>query len=153
MRLRRIGLLWTLILCLLAAARANGTEFGFAGEGDGPSSSASAAPRAVGNSAHLIEAATAGSSATEPSTELLLLIGLALIGGASLIGEKIGSCGSSDEGENTGQTAILSRPTWIPHEPRTPSITRISTNARKGTAAIAPAQIQQVRRAPAKYGR
>jgi len=145
MRLRWIALLSTLILLRLpAAACANGTDFSFAVARGGLSFSTSIARRPAGTSAHLIEAVTAGSSATEPSTGLLLLIGLGLIGGASLLGLKIRHCASAEEAENTGETATLQRPAWTGHEQRTPSITRMSTKAKGRAAAMEPKQIQQL---------
>lgn len=130
MRLERIALLCMLILlCLSGAEPAECQNFSLAGTGGGASFSASIALRAVGNSANLIERAAAGSFLTEWSTGMLLIIGLALIGGASLIGTKIAPGSSADEAENTGETAIFSRPTWSPCEPHTPSITRMSTKA------------------------
>ena len=154
MRLERIALLCMLILlCLSGEEPAYCQNFSLAGAGGGSSFSASIALRAVGNSANLIETGAAGSFLTERSTGLLLLIGLALIGGASLIGTKIAPSSSADEAENTGETAIFSRPTWSPYEPPTPSITRVSKKANRGIAAMDSMQIQHFRRAPSNYGR
>ena len=154
MRLERIALFCILILLSSSGAQpADRQNFSLADAGGGSSFSAGIALRAVGNSANLIETAVAGSFLTEWSTGLLLLIGLALIGGASLIGTKIAPCSSADEAENTGETAIFSRPTWSPYEPPTPSITPMSKKANRGIAAMEPMQIQHFRRAPSNYGR
>ena len=154
MRLERIALLCMLILLSLSGAEpADCQNFSLAGAGGSSSFSVSIALRAVGNSTNSIETPAAGSFLTEWSTGLLLLIGLGLIGGASLIGTKITPSSSADEVENTGETAIFSRPTWSPYEPPTPSITRMSTTANRGIAAMEPMPIQQLRQAPSNYGR
>jgi hypothetical protein len=154
MKPKRVALLCALVLlCLPAVASADSTDFGFVAAGGDSHFSSCITRRAVGNRAELVVAATAGPSATEQSTGLLLLIGLGLIGGASLIDVKIRRSGSAPEAENAGETAILSRPTWSQREPRAPSSIRISIKVRKSTGAMQPMRIQQVRQASSDYGR
>lgn len=120
------------LLCLPTAVCAHSKPF-----------SGSIPPSVVERSADSIARPTADSSATEQSIAPLLLIGLALIGGASLIGVKIGRSGSADEAENSEETANLSRPTRNPGELSASSITRTSAKTRRATPAMEPMRIQQ----------
>jgi len=115
MRLKQAASLCALILlCLPAAARANATGSCFAGRGEGSFNSARIVHRFAGNSMDLRDAETGGPLTTEQSTGLLLLIGLGLIAGASLIGGKMGRSDSTEEVENAGETAISRRQPGVP---------------------------------------
>lgn len=117
-----VALLFTLAqLCLPAAARASGTDFRLAGEKVSLSSCATSAHRVGTNSLETIVGATAGPFETEPSTGLLLVIGLGLIG-ASLIGVKMGLAGAVEEQENKGEMTIFPRPARSFYGERTPTM-------------------------------
>lgn len=127
-------LLWALILlCLPAMARAEGTDFSLADEGGGSSLSANSVQRAGRHRAELI-VATAGTIASEPSTGLLLLLGVGLIGAASLIRLKIKGSDSVDGVENTGEIAIRAGTPWKHGGRRARRIVQMSTKSRRGTA-------------------
>lgn len=131
MKSKCVALLCALVLLFLPAAVCAGSK---------PSTGNR---RVIGVSADSLVKPTVDSSATEQSIAPLLLVGLALIGGASLIGVKIGRSGSVGEAESTGETAIRSRPTRSPSELSTSSIMRTSAKARRATRAMEPMQIQQ----------
>lgn len=134
-RPKRMELLCALILlCVPAMARAEGTDFSLADEGGGSSLSANTAQRAVRHRADLIVAATAGPLASEPSTGLLLLLGVGLIGAASLIRLKIKGSDSVDGVENTGEIAIRAGTAWKHGGPRARRIVQMSTKSKRGTA-------------------
>lgn len=97
-------------LCLPAAARAASTDFRLPGERGSSSLCARSAHRVGRYSLKSIVGGMAGAFETEPSTGLLLVIGLGLIGGSSLIGVKMGRAGADGEQENAGETAISPRP-------------------------------------------
>jgi hypothetical protein len=77
----------------------------------------------------------------EPATGLLVLIGLGLIAGASLIGGKRVCSGAAEEGENSGDTAI-----YGPHKPTL----GISTAPKSGTPAMESMRAQQLPHLSAK---
>lgn len=134
-RLKRMELLWALILlCLPAVARADDTDFSLVDAEGGSSLSADTAQRAVRHRADLIVAATASPLASEPSTGLLLLLGVGLIGAASLIRLKIKGSDSVDGVENTGEIAIRAGTAWKHGGPRARRIVQMSTKSRRGTA-------------------
>src|SRR5215467_2844540 len=115
MRSKRAAMLCVLILsCLPAAVSAQCTESRRACARGGLSSTVAEVRAVAENSADLTRAATAGPYVTEPSTGLLLLIGLGLIAGASLIAGKISNSDSVEDVENQGETAILARPASSP---------------------------------------
>lgn len=134
-RLKRMEFFWALILlCLPAMARAEGTDFSLADAGGGSSFTADIAQRVVRDRADLTAAATTGPLASEPSTGLLLLLGVGLIGAASLIRLKIERSDPVDGVENTGETAILAGTAWGHGGPRTRRIVQVATKLRKRTA-------------------
>ena len=134
-RLKQMESLWALILlCLPAVACADNTDFSLANAGGGSSFSADIAQRVVRDRADLIVAATAGPLASEPSTGLLLLLGVGLIGAASLIGLKIKRSDAVDGVVNTGEIAIRAGTTWRHGGPRTRRIVQMSTKSRRGAA-------------------
>lgn len=133
MKPKRVAVLCALVLlCLPAAVCAYSKPF-----------SHSVARRVVGNSTDSIVGATVDSSATEQSIGPLLLIGLALIGGASLISVKIGRSGSAVEAESTEETTILLSSTRSPRAASAPSIMRTPAKTRRATPAMEPVQIRQ----------
>jgi hypothetical protein len=145
MRLKQAASLCALILlCLPAAARANAIRSSLAGRGEGSSNSASIVHGVAGNSVDLRDAETGGPFTTEQSSGLLLLIGLGLIAGASLIGGKMGRSDSAEEVENAGETAS-SRCQPSSSRPRTPTMARISMSSKRGTAAMERMRTQQLR--------
>lgn len=134
-RLKRMELLWALILLYLpAVASVEGTDFSLADAGGGSSLSADIAQRAVRHRADLIVAATAGPLVSEPSTGLLLLLGVGLIGAASLIRLKTERSDSAEGVGNTGEIAIRAGTAWKHGGPRTRRIVQMSTKSRRGTA-------------------
>ena len=150
MRLKQAASLCALILlCLPAAARANATRSSFAGRGEGSSNSPSIVRGVAGNSVDLRDAETGGPFTTKQSTGLLLLIGLGLIAGGSLIGRKMGRSDSVEEVENAGETAI---PRCQPSSsrPRTPTMVRIWMTSKRGTAAMERMRTQQLRQLSSK---
>lgn len=98
------------LLCLPIAARAAGAGIRLAGERGNPSSCAGSVLGVCGSSLGFMAGALAGFFETEPSTGLLLVIGLGLIGGSSLIGLKMGRARAVEEPENAVETAIFPRP-------------------------------------------
>jgi hypothetical protein len=150
MRLKQAASLCALILfCLPAAARANATRSSFAGRGEGSSNSASIVHGVAGKSVDLRDAKTGGSFTTEQSTGLLLLIGLGLIAGASLISRKMGRSDSVEEVENAGETAI---PRCQPSSsrPRTPTMVRIWMTSEREQAAMERMRTKQLRQLSSK---
>lgn len=134
-RLKRMELLWALILlCLPAVARADDADFSLADAGAGSSLSADIAQRAVRHPADLIVAATAGPLASEPSAGLLLLLGVGLIGAASLVRLKTERSDSVEGVGNTGEIAIRAGTAWKHGGPRARRIVQMSTKSRRGTA-------------------
>jgi hypothetical protein len=110
-KMKRVALLFTAFLLFLpVAVCAGGTDSSLAGE-KGSSPCISCAGGVRGSSVNIIARATTGPFDSEPSTALLLVVGLGLIGAASLIGLKMRRAGSVEEGEDAGESAILSRPT------------------------------------------
>jgi hypothetical protein len=123
LKMTRVALRFMLAqLCLPAAALAGSTDFRLAGERGGPSICASSAHRMDRNSLEMIVGVSAVPFESEPSTGFLLVIGLGLIGGASLIGMKIGRDGTVNEQENAGETAISPRSARSLYGQRMPTI-------------------------------
>ena len=143
MRLKWIAMLWALILlCLPPADRADRADFADAGQG--ASFSATVASTVVEKSEGLISTATAGPFATEPSTGLLLLTGIGLIVGASLIALKMGRSDSVEEGEDTQGMAVHSSPARNLHGPSKPVIPRMSMKSKSVTASMKQVPIRQL---------
>ncbi|HKW89270.1 MAG TPA: hypothetical protein VJN21_11000 [Candidatus Acidoferrales bacterium] len=129
LRIRWVAsLLMLFLLCLPAAANAGGTGFALEGQRVSPSPCAASPRRAGGNSIGFIVGATAAPFESEPSTGLLLVIGLGLIGGASLIGAKAGRSEAAEERENADEKAIFSRPAVSLYRKPAPTM-HISTKA------------------------
>ena len=121
-KMRWVALLFMLAqLCWPTAARATGTDFRLAGEKGSLSFCTTSAHRVGTDSLETIVGATAGRFETEPSTGLLLMIGLGLIG-ASLIGVKMGRAGAVEEQVNKEEMAIFPRPARSFYGERTPTM-------------------------------
>lgn len=151
MKPKTVALLCALILLALpAVARANATSSPSAAAREGSSFSANSVHKVVGNSADLTDAEAGGPFTSEQSTELLLLLGLGLIAGASLIGGKIGRSDSIEEVESSGQAALLSRPTRGFYGPGMPSAPRIPTTSTRVTAGIGRMRAQQLQHLSSK---
>lgn len=146
LKMKRVALLFTtFLLCLPAAVRASGKDFSLAGEREISSYCTSSAGRVRENSVKIISMATAGPFETEPSTGLLFVVGLGLIGAASLISVKMKSAGSVEEGEDAGETAILSSPTRSLYATRTQTVITASTKLKR-RGATEPLPIHQLQR-------
>lgn len=121
-KMRWVALLFMLAqLCWPAAARATGTDFRLAGEKGSLSFCATSAHRVGRVNLETIVGATVSPLETEPSTGLLLVVGLGLIG-ASLIGVKMGRAGTVEEQENKEEMAIFPRPVRSFYGERTPTM-------------------------------
>ena len=143
MRLKWIAMLWALILlCLPPADRADRADSADAGRG--ASFSATIANTDVEDSAGLISAATTGPFATEPSTGLLLLTGIGLIVGASLIALKMGRSDSVEEGEDTQGMAVHSSPARNFYGSSKPVTPRMSMKSKRVTASMKQVPIRQL---------
>jgi hypothetical protein len=144
MRLKWVAMLWALILlCLPPAGRADRADFADAGRG--ASFSATIGRTVVENSAGLISRATAGPFATEPSTGLLLLIGIGLIIGASLIALKMGRSDAVEEGEDPHGMTVHSSPARNFYGPSKPVIPRMSMKSKSVTASMKQVPIRRLR--------
>jgi len=143
MRLKRVAMLWALILLLSPAGRANRAVFAHAGRG--ASFSAAISGTVVEHSAGLISTATAGPFATEPSTGLLLIIGIGLIGGASLIALKTGRSASVEETEDTQGMTVNSSLARNFYEQSRPVTPRTSMKSKSAIASMNSIPIRQLR--------
>jgi hypothetical protein len=147
MRLKFLVLMCApILLCLPAAAPANAARSFFACSAEGSSFSASITHKVGRNSADLSDAETSGPFTAEQSTELLLLIGVGLIAGASLIGVKLGRSDSVEEVENSGEAAILSKPARSFYGSSTSTMARMPTTSKRGTADVKQMRTQPLRR-------